>query len=115
MTGSIRAVSAVTFADAVTLRAPTTVLSDNVRTNGTALTITGNVTIAGNVLIDTSNSFAVGAGADVTIGGTSNADAAANSRNFNIYAGTAGDVAMGGDVGNTQRLAVFTGSGAAVG
>jgi filamentous hemagglutinin family protein len=114
MTGTIRGVSAVQLASPLTLLAPGTVLSDNLTTFGDAVIITGNLTIAGNVGIDTTGGGGFPGGANVSIGGTSNADNVSNVRNFTINGGTGGAVALGGDVGDTQRLAIFSAAGSSV-
>jgi filamentous hemagglutinin family protein len=112
--GSIHVVSPVTFSDRVNLQAPTTILAGDILTNGTAVNITGNVTVAANSRIDTTNNNAVGTGADVSIQGTTDADAVANNRTLVLNGGSAGNVALGADVGDAQRLATFTAAGATV-
>ena len=93
----------------------TTVLLANIVTSGTTITISDSVQLAANsILLDTTNGGASAAGAAISITGTVDADAAVNTRNLTLTAGTAGTVAFGA-VGATTRPDNFTISGLSTG
>jgi filamentous hemagglutinin family protein len=114
MTGTIHVNSGITLSSDTILRSPTTVLTGDIRTNGVDVSLTGNVVVAANVTVETTNNGAVGAGANIGITGTVDADAVSNNRTLVLYGGTGGAITVGGAVGATQRLATFTASAATV-
>lgn len=95
----------------------TTTLSTDWVTAGAPIVINDNVILAATTItLDTTNGGAVPAGAAITIQtpGTIDADAAANTRNLVLTAGTGGAVTLGGAIGSTARLDNLTVTAASV-
>ncbi len=95
----------------------TTTISADIVTQGQAILIDDTVIVAGTPTLDSTGGGAVAAGANVTITGTTDADAAA--RSLTITAGTAGAVALQGAVGTgahvgTQALGSLAATGATI-
>jgi len=124
-------INAVTFYDPVTLQSPnggtlavngqitglddasvtldgsgaTTNLGASIVTAGNAIHISDSVRlVASNPSLDTTNSGGSPGWANVTVDGTTDADAAANNRSLTVNGGTGGAVTLTGAVGSTERL-----------
>ncbi|MFH0801083.1 MAG: filamentous hemagglutinin N-terminal domain-containing protein [bacterium] len=110
--GSIAVNGTITCADnaSVYLDGPgaTTTLNADIVTAGTPINISDNVLIgAASVLLDTTNGGNLPTGAGITVTGTTDsAGAAGNSLTLN--AGTGGNIALNGAVGNNNMLNVLT-------
>jgi len=129
-TGAIN-VDAITFNDPITLLSPggpitvngqitgagnasvtltgngpgsnSTTLNAPIVTSGNAVSIQDNVILgAADTRIDTTG--ATPGGANITITGTVDADAAVNLRDFNLNAGTGGTIQIGGAVGSANAV-----------
>ncbi len=83
----------------------TTTLNADIITNGFSITIDDSVILAANVTLSATGGGA--AGANITITGAVNADAAANNRTLTLTAGT-GNVTLGNPVGAAQSLGATT-------
>ena len=87
-----------------------TVLLADIRTAGQAITINDKVIVGANVTLDTTDSGGVATGADITINGEVDADAAAQDRQLTLNSGTAGFVTLQ-DVGLNERLGSLSATG----
>lgn len=137
--GSLSLASAVDFFDPVTLRSSvgagsvnigfllcgldnasvildgaSNVLTAGVQTQGNAITVAGDLQVAGNVALDATKGGTFADGADVSVSGTTNADLQASNRQFTVNGGNLGDVNLGGAVGAGVRLGSLTASGSTV-
>lgn len=74
----------------------------NVVTDGHAIIINSDMTLQGDVLLDTTNGGSVASGAGVTVTGAIQGNGSAPD--FTINAGTGGAVALGGAVGSTGAI-----------
>jgi len=93
----------------ISVTASSITLNGNLTTTSAAnagpVSITGPVTLKNNITINTNH--ATGTDGNITITGTTNADAAANARTLDLIAGT-GAVSLTGTVGGSQPLRSFT-------
>src|SRR5207245_2229768 len=83
-----------------------TTLNNNLNGYGSTISITGAVTLANNVTID--STWSTPAGANISVTGAIDADAAANNRTLTLTAGTAGNITLSSGVGGTQPLQTLT-------
>lgn len=88
--------------DALTFRANTLNLSNNITTSGATVLLAGNTRLNSNITIDTSSSAPIGG--NITFNGPIDADAVGNDRVLTLNAGTAGNVTFNGVVGSAERL-----------
>ncbi len=88
--------------DALTFRANTLNVSNNITTSGATVLLAGNTRLNSNVTIDTTSSTP--AGANITFNGPVDADAVGNDRVLTLNAGTGGNVTFNGVVGAAERL-----------
>jgi filamentous hemagglutinin family protein len=97
---------------AFTIAAPTSTIAGNITTDGGGIVINSNaVTLANNVIFDTTASGTVPAGGGIAITGTIDADDAANSRDLSLLAGTGGVIVLEGAIGADERLNTLTATG----
>lgn len=89
-------------------------LAANVTSEGGAIAFSGPITLAADVLLDSTNAGSNASGGGVTLSGPVDADDAANDRVLTIHAGTAGVAALNGGVGATQALASIDVSGQSI-
>ncbi|MFT5466214.1 MAG: filamentous hemagglutinin family protein, partial [Verrucomicrobiales bacterium] len=84
--------------------ATTTNLNADLTTNGSPITISDSVVLgATNISLNTT-AGGNPTGANVSITGAIDADAAANVRNLTINAGSGGGITFGGAIGSTERI-----------
>ncbi len=86
----------------------TTSLAAGVVTAGNAITISDNVSLGGNISLDSTNAGASAAGADLILSGTVDADLAASNRTLTLRTGTGGDVTVSGAIGASQAIQTLT-------
>ncbi|MBX3410441.1 MAG: filamentous hemagglutinin N-terminal domain-containing protein [Phycisphaeraceae bacterium] len=97
---------------AFTLAAPTTSIAGNITTAGGGIVVnSAAVTIANNVIFDTTGGNTVPAGGGIAITGTVDADDAGNNRTLSLIAGTDGVIVLEGAIGADERLGAFASSG----
>jgi filamentous hemagglutinin family protein len=138
-TGAVT-VNALTISDPLTIRSPTTtgtitvngpitglgnatvaltggtgatpiILNAGISTTGRTITLSDNVGLGADVILDSTNGGASPTGATIRVTGTINADAAANNRALTLAGGTAGNITLGGTVGGTAPLGGFAATG----
>lgn len=86
-------------------------LGGGITTSGGLVAITGPVTLAADVTIDTTGGGSAPAGADIALAGLVEADATVNNRALVFMAGGGGSVVLGGDAGLLRPLASVTATG----
>lgn len=108
LTGTTTTLSSfITVASATLVGTSAINLDESIATTGGVISLTGNVVLGANVGLDTTNSGANAAGANVThtsgtIEGTTDV-----TEDLFINAGTGGAISLGGAIGGTTRLATF--------
>ena len=102
--------ASITLAAPATPGLATTTLSADIVTAGAPIIITGDVVLAADIALETTAGGTVLDGADVTVGGAIDADAAANNRALRIDGGNIGVITLG-PVGAVQALGDVNASG----
>ncbi len=91
---------------AITLSGPST-LRAGITTQGQAIGLLGPVTMLADVQLDTTGGGS-GAGADITVNGTMNADLTAGNRRLTLQGGTGGRILLLGDIGRATDGRLFS-------
>lgn len=97
-----QAISSTGAEDALTFRAGTLNVSNNISTHGADVLLAGNTNLNADVTIDTT--LSTPEGGNITFNGPIDADLVGNDRVLTLNAGSDGDVTFNGVVGAAQRL-----------